>query len=1365
MGIELRFSGTSLLIGLINTPLGEIYRYEAILERDMQLWNQHATRQKDEHLDGFQVASNPEDFHKPSGYLAFGPWSYICLTIVGEQGLATKLANSRGASGQHFFNANDFSFVIPAEIKEGTLSFQPKYHRLVNILKTFKQTYAAQVAKDSPLPRFDKHIHQQFPCSYYDPKKACYSAFYPLKLKDISSRQLFGAKENQLDYPEEPHSPTDDLLYLLKIKLNPILKIHNPRANRLLASLLTLELIYNAYEKIPETYRPSFLRLFSVDGFYDCTLVMRGRFLTAMSNIVQYIDKTNLYEIPKCVKDLLSDTHLTSLDEIRGEQTYHTPLIQISYSVVGLPPKPIKHLFNAYRACHQEVNPTQPTSPEHLSKESLKRHKKILFEALSSKACRALKYYEEPLTDANPEFNLIYPTTDLSMKVGMLESSKHLIEKWYQITTDRNNPFRIPKSHIKQPTVYVHTGRYDIEIFRLKSVSKLTDKNHPPHKYKGLTFGQFAVAHQLAKWLTLGEHYFDKFIDKPMTLIELCNKNHAFLRFRAELLEIRTRFMLLRESHTSNSDLRLQNTEIDFEGNPFSELPKHLGVLDIVFIRRTLFNFASSIEKKGNKSLEKLIKELEDSKLIHTLTPDQVKRNYPQSLINKAKQLTLRELDELIKVYKSIKGSRDFFKHFETQALSNTENAHINEIGASALLKYLTTFFQDETKPLPLTHETIETIFTTLSALDEKLKDPMSFYYYIDLVKYVEDFYQTLFSIGFMEDINDINLFYYSYSTQNVTYLPKVENQSMVGLESWLMRVSSNLQKVIGQRQIGVYPHHDRDFSRLSDVRVFHAKKIIGISWLINDLLKETTTMIASFWQKGPAKEQLGEPFVQSNFTEKLKKLTRNVSHPIHTYLSYFGNSPEMVLHGHTLSINARHFSASESLLIIIHEVGHIVAEHLDQLVNPNTRHPQGIKSDDYESIPNNHRNQFWARMTLSGHLIRNGKPTVYHEINALNSDNNNDEYHKPTTRFLNPELALLFENTRYFDANFDDIWSEIFSDLFVYRVAHSPTADLYFLPHDNYGNIDYCDTFLLAWVFQILRGPATQRLIAFKVLLLRLTMSYGLLKALKNKAIPQQQRHISIKRSMAGSENFMGSQELWSKHILPFFKGPLCELVEAFLPIRSPNPNLGLQHDRFWSWFCTILKNKPLEIPHEIHIRENPREYLELFWHFELENLFHTYYNWFLNQCSQKPFFYILASLCQTDETLTNNKYFRSQYDSGENLPHAVHGFTYGLRPDTWNKELYSGSFAAATQVAAVVSMGFLFEIKNKKPKLCFDSERLIVQEGHVGFKNHRLQQSLGRARRMINNVIWDGSLDAIRNYLERLRRDQPDHETDEIP
>jgi len=646
-----------------------------------------------------------------------------------------------------------------------------------------------------------------------------------------------------------------------------------------------------------------------------------------------------------------------------------------------------------------------------------------------------------------------------------------------------------------------------------------------------------------------------------------------------------------------------------------------------------------------------------------------------------------------------------------------------------------------------VTPETLELLASTFCAIDTFVSNQISYHLFFDLRKYAIEFLQVLFSVHQARDTEGGCREFYWDSSNDVINQCKIDKQSNIQyLEYQITNFISTIEKISGQKLSGSYPQHDRNFSRLADIRFLQIKKIQAISWLINSytdcFAKTYKTILQNHAQT------LGLTF-------ETQSLLNSIPH----HLALFSNSQESILNRQkrTIEISVRDLASIEGLTLVAHEIGHIIADFLNSQREPANDSEPSTSLLDFLKTKN--RNEFREL----GDLLTCG------DIFSKKSQ---------TTRQQRQQYEKIFsQNT----------WDELFCDLYACNISMVPLEKFYSAENFKYlcpsinsqsaeriknymeeydckttEKHDLIDDYALSFIAQIVMLPQIRSLKGFYSLLVRITVMLGIVKYHKNQECFQSGAEMVKLFKTSPEEVEKNIKKIWGKLVEPFYHKKLLPLLKLLFARESEHIaklldpeikdfkvdqkkyNNKIQQTRLLNDLKLTLMKNAGEIPEsdgEVngYIIGNFME--------DMESAFAVFFNHYLQEIKGKnPFFIYLHKLASLDGVQKGGKNGMLK-DISCLYPKMQDAFLVrqGLVPKDLAQKDAIDSFSHALQLCSTINLRFSIFSKN---------EHLIVH-GHRGFKKHAAQQYLARSRRLAISFLWDGALKSIGEEIGEINSD----------
>ena len=636
-----------------------------------------------------------------------------------------------------------------------------------------------------------------------------------------------------------------------------------------------------------------------------------------------------------------------------------------------------------------------------------------------------------------------------------------------------------------------------------------------------------------------------------------------------------------------------------------------------------------------------------------------------------------------------------------------------------------------------VTPETIELLFSTLCAIDSFMSSQISYYLFLDVRRYAMEFISLLCSVHQCRDDNgQIHDVYWNAKSFRVEACKSDSTSIIKKLEYQITTFISTVEKISSQKLSGSYPQHDRNFSRLADIRVLQNKKIEAISWLINSCCSAFTNTYSHTLQR------------QADTWDVRDKLTDSYHQHIPHHLPVFSNCPDMMLSPieKTISINVCNLASIEGLTLVTHEIGHILANFLRD------------KRDDK------------GKALFEGNIFHPQNTQIYD--GTQRAGNLSEDDFKGSTQQLNEHV---FKET---------IFVEIFADLYSCNLCFAPLEKFYEdnsfihlcpglkdknLPQTrvkSYNTLDDCsfydqiDDFCLSFIHQVFRLPQILSEEGFYNLMVRITFMVGLVKLKKNyhKITGEEELFTDKKMSV---ESICGT--VMDKLIEPFYTKKLLLLLNTLFKREVPHekrshcskPDVTDDTDKVKEYRKYERKvQQPLLLNNlRFTIKKKKGETInDEFKDFVIEGFFENmrlafikYLTIYLKGCREAdPFFLYMDKLASLEG-------LEKQIKKGErqkiaplfqkyNDPYLVR---QGIAPkDIGNFEDELDCFCNSLQLCGAINLRFSAITKNHH----------LVTHGNLGFEGHPAQQYLSRSRRLATTYLGNGALKAIKNEVDTI-------------
>ena len=1027
--LRMRPTGISLLVGLIDLQPGSFDYYTSALDPLLKEWGEPWRKRILVNPPDISRSFDPRQCYLASCFVGLGTWDLVTLTLMSEKGLAAHLSFIGHVRGQNYFHAQDYSLVLDPSGLSSNSPILKALKKLSKIASHLGITDLVKLNDPSVCKEWIINGEERLPI---DDKLDYFAAWRPLSLDATNGGvdSLLGGCDHFLPGITDRKK---ELLGIFQLKLNQTLALrHSEWANKVVFLLILGEFakikksgakweqtskedpqtIFGREDVFPSVVRPMFC-----DGYFDLIILMRGRYLHSMDYLMQQIKY-------RTVRDAITGLSNMGLLILIGEQLPYEledePLFELSHSTIGFSQAIHADLLNH----EKDIKELAGDGSVHFVQTDQQQTVKKFHEAYKVE----FEAFNKP-EGASPSLFQLKPSTLVAVNASRLVRTLADIRHIQSIL----NP---PSS--KQNILY---GSYDFELF--------------PHK-RPFLFGDFLATLQLYKHLLL----------RDTLNIDADDSGSLFKeRLQSPLLSL---YSQLGFSSYEISNRRLRRLELRYLND-----------------KRELQAF------RHRKSFQRSLCLISSASIIKALDSIQA------SLEPRKEELTAS--------WEKFEQSRAFWMTHIAKLEGERPSQGASKTALQAVLyQFLKMRFSLDVSP-----ETIESLFSTFCAVDGYLSDPLRFYIFLDLRRYMEHLFKVLLTIqsetadrsstsidespatdydaiaaqtymynndpsdeeeeaiaiGHTDILKEMLLdnedpnseeafecpgendqdgtgFFYFEPEQETMVIDTFLAEEGAGIEALLLSQINLIHLVTNQRSQGSFPHHDRSYSRLADLRTFHTKKIISVSWMVANLIRLTNRAVhqSSAIRFGTILRRVlparlaHQPRLDLFIREKL---------PTSTYLAQFCNSPEALTRSgdRSVSLNARHLTSIESMVLLFHEMGHIYAK--------------GLKDHPSPKLFNKHGSHQWQ-----------------------------------------------------FKLNY--VWEEVFADLFAYKFCFAPLDNPALFKLQNQINTDFVrvrhlpvadnevdlpDMFLLAWIVQLLGMPKVRRKVSFDSLIYRMFTVQALLK------------------------------------------------------------------------------------------------------------------------------------------------------------------------------------------------------------------------------------------------------------------------------
>ena len=1056
--IHLRPTGCSFLVGLIDLPPGDIPNYVNSLRPVLEDWG--SASQRIERTSKIKrTKSDPQDFYKTCGYLGIGPWNFITLSLVSDYGLATRLGFIGHARSQDYFHANDISLLIDLtgetiskDCSEGieTLLKINRKMGITDVLKISSNTERTELSKlfldpgqasrKSILPIDDKY---QFNACFrpvylnhiYSGKDSIYG--HDTQFEAVS--QLLGKHRNQIKKEGRRVPEEENLVSFHQLKTNPVLNI---KYHKGITKFIYLTILTALYERVAEndlkfplSSYPSMIRPLLSGGYFDFMVLMRGPFSAPMDLMLQRIKYYRVRDAIALLEKKKLDTLMTQIIAQLKKECLELPLFKLSHTTLGAPFTIISHAEQTLKGELLKVKAKPGEKPDAL----LERHIRVIGNNYD-KIKGIFQDYDHPNWSKgdnrkweNSKHNfVVFPRTAVSVKASRGPEVVEILRKSKGIHPNGSDFLnRLLDAH------KIANGRYDFYLF----------------ENQAMFFGEFLTKLQIMRNLLQLSGYLPS--GREMHLFQR--------RLRSPLLGLHTVMSMSFQAK---------------EAPPPEDLYRGLD--------QTVFHKPICIVTQEN--IRAQLKMLHDG--------------YQPTPTSEIKEILRANLKSSEKYWDT------WFQSAEEHDLPNQDEAYVFN-RSDALIQSGFDRFLRERFASEVSHETLEVLLSTFCLIDGFLVDPLLFGLYLDVVPFLNHFLIQLFTLECRVETENgkeiVRLFYADPEMDRVRQITPTR-PPYVGMEAYFIRIADLIQKVLGQRQPGSFPNYDRSFSRLSDLKIQQGKTMTGLSWMAKNLIKN----LREYMPRAISEKIDADPIncqgsvvdididdEQLTFGESRKLLDpliqfqRQMRFPDSNFLPHFSSAPEALLYrfDKSISLNARHLTSIERIVMMAHEIGHLLVDPMDGTY--------------FEPLACNFR----EKVDTSSNKIDDMWQEVFADLMVY--------------RLCFRPCGLLY------DGSFN---GKLFN-------GRKPRVN--FLPGTT--QYDLCDDFLMAWIFQLLLLAKIKLPGSFKNVFSRLMIELTLLKYF---------HYYADGLAENGTQKLIG--RVYDEQVDPFIKRKLPALFRKFTAFRT---------------------------------------------------------------------------------------------------------------------------------------------------------------------------------------------------------------------
>ncbi|MDJ0840811.1 MAG: hypothetical protein QNK37_30145 [Acidobacteriota bacterium] len=863
----LRPSGISLLVGLIDLQPGSFEYYINALKPILKDWGKPWRRRFKE--DSHQLPErfyNLDHFYQTCGFVGLGAWDLVTLTLMSEKGLANHLSFMGHVRGQSYFHAQDFSLVLDGSHQYGD-RVRGCMIRLAEMTRELGLTSIVKLPGERDRVEWGALEGESFTQRALTDRDAHYYARWnSLNLNQINcgkDRSNFWGYDS-----EETVSVTDDrekeLVGLYQLKLNQVAWMRRFEWLHTLAFLTILTAAYREKKRQECSEDPSRV-------FPD---VLRPMFCDGYFDLFLLMRSpylTAMESFVQTIKYLTIDEAFELLEKqgLGGLMAYHEeighePLFELSHSTVAFS-------YGLQCKAREHAGRVQVT-PQH-SRDLLAgdaENRDILPKILRDYR-QTFRCFNHPdgIAESKEKIFQIRPSTLISANAGKLVRSIEEIGRIRNLASQGAKPLFGLSKHLS-----IFYGSFDFELFQ---------------KHKPCFFGDFLAEHQMIK--------------------------HLLLRFK----------------HMGGHD----HSGALFRERTYSPLLSMFSQLGPPLDKGLLKNVAIS-----DRMPDRLAPEQSLCLLSITHLDDLLTQLIERVATNAWEDSEMWE--HLGKNYLYWQEEFDRVSH-EVAAAPNDQRPEM----ANILLQHSFNRFLKDRFADFVSFETLESLFTTICAVDGSLSDPMRFDLVLDVARYLRQILASLMTIytippkypgnGCDPDpegdpfvMTPGSFRYYDLDTNSIK-VERVTNDAKahewVGVENYLLEAIDLTHRIVAQRTQGSFPYHDRSYARISDLRTFHTKKLVSISWMVNCTIQTVNQFVQTRFEaftEGPLGRLMGLCCDQPKDKDE-------VILPGMRYLAGFSNSPEVAikLKEGSVSLNARLLTSVGSMVMIYHEIGHLYSRSL----------------------------------------------------------------------------------------------------------------------------------------------------------------------------------------------------------------------------------------------------------------------------------------------------------------------------------------------------------------------------------------------------------------------------------------------------
>lgn len=1339
--VEFRETGNSLLMGLVKVAPDEFPNYENELKAAVADWRENAKREVDTatpHRDELRAWSDFEHYFQTHIFSTLGSWDVVHFTMTFDYGLASRLPYIGHAIGQQMYYLHDMSLKMRAETKQVPPNQQGEcplslFEALEHIGVTYcfcHDSYEEQKAatqstlKEEILISRDVESFNEQGSSTEDIDLVGQHYYTVVKstfdLNNIASEKITSDSSKEKRRERIKVDPTN-LLSVFQLNKNPNHKLEKSYENRVIIYLFMVYKLARFWIEHDENKEQiTFAKPFFTDNFFDIAVIFRGTNFNLMKKMMaaaMTITEMDVEELHRLTQ---------YVDKNSKQQILFDRGHVIENFVTSIPLFHLHYNFEGfpYPMIKSIQSNIRATFKDHCCLENggqVDACHKDQCDLATYKTCVKRAYGGS--LGYKEKLGSFNGETDL-VKPSILialqtDYQKHVYNQLALWQDCTKEIFKNTSIEIEEVQ-----GRYAIEIRFTEPVATPT--------------------------FILIFSFLTNFLPQE------CNrKTMKLINFPVETRKI-------------------HNPILQFKTKLYTQLPSGEELEN----RGICHSFSNIVQKpyKGNTCLLNkgrmlqicydAASELQNVMVENPTTYDyDVFFNRNSTILSSIKSEETRR-DIVKKVQKNLCYS--IYKFQDTE----DDKPFQNEFN-----KYLQKRFRGEVTP-----ETIELLFSTLCALDSFISNQISYYLFLDVRRYAMEFITLLCSVHQCRDDNgQIHDVYWNAKRFRVEVCKSDSTSIIKGLEYQITTFISTVEIISSQKLSGSYPQHDRNFSRLADIRVLQNKKIEAISWLINSCCSAFTKTYSDALQR------------QAAIYAVKGKLTDSYPHIPH-HLPVFSNCPDMILSPieKTIGINVRNLASIEGLTLVTHEIGHILANFLldTRDAKNNTIFKGTIFDKEKQSVVRGE-----VRKKECVNLENNqtcGPNTGSVNISSAYSDTPLQE-HRENIKRIDAE-TLDQQLNKHISKK--AIFVEIFADLYNCNLCFAPLEKFYqnnsfihlcpgledknisqarvtsYKTFDDSSLYDQIDDFCLSFIHQVVRLPQILSEEGFYNLMLRITFMVGLVKLKKNCHLIEEAAELFTNKAEfftnkeAGKERFEKiCGDVRDKLIAPFYTEKLLLLLETLFErevlhvkkshCSEPNATIDTDMGKDYRKYGGKVQQPLLLNNLRFTIKEKKGEYIndeckafvkENFFekmHFAFTEYLTTYLK---GCCEADPFFLYmdkLASLKGLEKQIKEGKRQKiTPLFQKFNDPYLVR---QGLAPqDIGDLEDELDCFSNSLQLCGAINLRFSASTNNHH----------LVTHGNLGFKGHPAQQYLSRSRRLATTYLWSGALKAIKNEVDAINK-----------